>query len=242
MRSKSVNRCGSSYSSDSHVNSMCRRPWQRRIEVYCLKIQRCLTLFSRDAHDVWLLLEADPEVRSFCEQPAYVAGEAGRLIDFWVDRGRHAKFWILSGAEPEAGSLQSTLHGIGVRVLHRADMIAAEMRGKNWPQILPYLISFARDTNRRLQEEIFARLEKPDRLEHLEAAFQPIDVSPDTRRHIFAMWTKRIGRSATAQRLRNTPWDYICNRRGNYRNGGIMHRAQSGASNQHEADKHRIEL
>jgi hypothetical protein len=154
-----------------------RRPWQRRIEVYSPKIQRRLTLFSRDAHDAWLLLEADPEVRSFCERPAYVTGEAGRLIDFWVDRGRHAKFWILGGGEDEQTGLPSTLHGIAVRVLHRADMIAAEMRIKNWSQILPYLISFARDTNRRLQEDIFARIEKLHRLEHLEAAFQPIDVS-----------------------------------------------------------------
>ena len=154
-----------------------RRPWQRRIEVYSPKIQRRLTLFSRDAHDAWLLLEADPEVRTFCERPAYVAGEAGRLIDFWVDRGRHANFWILGSADPEAGSWPSTLHGISVRVLHRADMIAAEMRVKNWSRIVPYLISFKRDTNRRLQQEIFARVEKPHRLEHLEAAFQPIDVS-----------------------------------------------------------------
>jgi hypothetical protein len=154
-----------------------RRPWQRRIEVYSPKINRRLTLFSRDAHDAWLLLEADPKVRSFCERPAYVAGEAGRLIDFWVDRGRHAKFWILGGAESEADGLPSTLHGIAVRVLHRADMIAAETRIKNWSQIVPYLISFKRHTNRRLQEEVFARVEKPHRLEHLEAAFQPIDVS-----------------------------------------------------------------
>jgi hypothetical protein len=57
-----------------------RRPWQRRIEVYSPKIQRRLTLFSRDSHDAWILLEADPEVRSLCERPAYVAGEeAGRL-------------------------------------------------------------------------------------------------------------------------------------------------------------------
>jgi hypothetical protein len=154
-----------------------RRPWQRRIEVYSPKINRRLTLFSRDAHDAWLLLEADPKVRSFCERPAYVAGETGRLIDFWVDRGRHAKFWILGGAESEADGMPSTLHGIAVRVLHRADMIAAETRIKNWSQIVPYLISFKRHTNRRLQEEVFARVEKPHRLEHLEAAFQPIDVS-----------------------------------------------------------------
>ena len=85
-----------------------RRPWQRRIEVYSPKIQRRLTLFSRDAHDAWLLLEADPEVRAFCERPAYVAGEAGRLIDFWVDRGRHAKFWIL-GVRSNGGHRSSGL-------------------------------------------------------------------------------------------------------------------------------------
>jgi hypothetical protein len=119
-----------------------RRPWQRRIEVYSPKIQRRLTLFSRDAHDAWLLLEADPEVRTFCERPAYVAGEAGRLIDFWVDRGRHAKFWILGDGKDEDAGLPATLHGVAVRIIHRADMIAAEMRVKNWSQIIPYLISF----------------------------------------------------------------------------------------------------
>jgi len=73
--------------------------------------------------------------------------------------------------------LPATLHGVAVRILHRADMIAAQMRVRNWSQIVPYLICFKRHTNRRLQEEIFARVEKPHRLEHLEAAFQPIDVS-----------------------------------------------------------------
>jgi hypothetical protein len=102
-----------------------RRPWQRRIEVYSPKIQRRLTLFSRDAHDAWLLLEADPDVRTFCERPAYVAGKAGRLIDFWVDRGRHAKFSILSGAKDEdaglpatPGALRCATHGNGGRSLN----------------------------------------------------------------------------------------------------------------------------
>jgi hypothetical protein len=42
-----------------------RRPWQRRIEVYSPKIQRRLTLFSRDAHDAWLLLERIPRCAHF---------------------------------------------------------------------------------------------------------------------------------------------------------------------------------
>lgn len=154
-----------------------RRPWQRRIEVYSPILRRRITFFSRDVHDAWLLLETDPKVRSFCERPAYVDGEAGRLIDFWVDHGRHAKFWLLSGNEPEVASLPATLYGVAVRVLHRADIIAAQIRVRNWSQIMPYLISFAQTTDRRLQEDIFARVEKPHRLARIEAAFQPIDVS-----------------------------------------------------------------
>jgi len=41
-----------------------RRPGQRRIEVFSPKIKRRLTLFSWDSHDAWLLLEADPTVRT----------------------------------------------------------------------------------------------------------------------------------------------------------------------------------
>jgi len=49
-----------------------RRRGQRRIEVFSPKLNRRVTLFSWDSHDVWLLLEADPTVQAFCERPAYV--------------------------------------------------------------------------------------------------------------------------------------------------------------------------
>jgi hypothetical protein len=126
-----------------------RRPWQRRIEVYSPKIQRRLTLFSRNVHDAWVLLEADPEVRTFCERPAYVAEEAGRLIDLWVDQGRYAKFWILGGGKDEEAGLPATLHGVAVCILHRADMIAAEMRDSrlaeaDWRQFTNFSLPLGR--------------------------------------------------------------------------------------------------
>lgn len=64
-----------------------RRPGQRRIEVFSPKIKRRLTLFSWDSQDAWLLLEADPPVRAFCQRPAYVDGESKRggcLISGWT--------------------------------------------------------------------------------------------------------------------------------------------------------------
>jgi hypothetical protein len=154
-----------------------RRPWQRRIEVYSPKLKRRVTLFSWAAHDAWLLLESDPAVKGFCERPAYLEGKTGRLIDFWVSRGRHAKFWVLSPADPEKPAFPKSAHGLSVQVMRRADLMAFERRIYNWSQILPYRVSFARYPDVRLQKDIFDRLEKPHRLERLEAAFHPLDVA-----------------------------------------------------------------
>jgi len=82
-----------------------RRPWQRRIEVFSPKLRRRLTLFSRDALDAWILLEADPHVHSFCERPAYMVGNAGRVLDFWIDRGRHQHFWVVSPTDTERSAV-----------------------------------------------------------------------------------------------------------------------------------------
>jgi hypothetical protein len=156
---------------------MSRRPWQRRIEVYSPKLERRLTLFSWAAHDAWLLLEADPAVKAFCERPAYLGGGAGRLIDFWVNSGRHARFWVLWSSESETPALPKSVQGVALRIVRRADLLALERLIHNWSQIVPYRVSFARFPNSRLQTDIFNRLEKPHRLERLEATFQPLDVS-----------------------------------------------------------------
>ena len=79
-----------------------RRPWQRRIEVFSPKLHRRLTLFSPAAQQAWLLLEAEPAVKSFCERPAFLEGDSGRMIDFWVERGRRAEFWLLDASHPKA--------------------------------------------------------------------------------------------------------------------------------------------
>jgi hypothetical protein len=154
-----------------------RRPRQRRIEVYSPKLKRRVTLFSWAAHDAWVLLEADPAVKVFCERPAYLDGDAGRVIDFWVSRGRHAKFCILSTREAEKVVFPKSAHGVSVQILRRADLIAFDRRIENWSQILPYRVSFARYPDGRLQKDILNRLEQPHRLERLEAAFHPVDVA-----------------------------------------------------------------
>jgi hypothetical protein len=103
---------------DAQAIEIKRRPWQRRIEVFSPKLRRRLTLFSRDAQDAWILLEADPHVHSFCGQPAY-------MLDFWVDRGRHQQFWVVLSTDTERSSIAKSFNGVAVRVFQRADLIAA---------------------------------------------------------------------------------------------------------------------
>ena len=154
-----------------------RRPWQRRIEVYSPKLRRRVTFLSQPAHEAWLLLESDPRVKQFCERPAYVEGRSGRAIDFWVSYGRHARFWMLSTDQAEHATLPKTVEGLALRIVRHEELVAYAMRIENWTQIVPYLVSFARHADGRLQQDILARLEKPHRMERLEAAFHPMDNS-----------------------------------------------------------------
>jgi hypothetical protein len=160
-----------------HPLEVSRRPWQRRIEVYSPKLRRRMTLFSMQAHDAWLLLEADPAVKRFCERPTYVEGKAGALIDFWVDRGRHAQFWILSPSQSEEPTLPKMAHGLRLRIFRRPDLLALSTRIQNWSQIVPYRVTYGRRGDQQLQQDIWTRLERPHRLERLEGAFHPVDSS-----------------------------------------------------------------
>jgi hypothetical protein len=73
----------------------------------------------------------------FCEHPAYLEGEAGRLIDFWVNRGRHTKFWVLNPVEPEQRAIPKSAHGVTVQILRRADLVAFDRRIDNWSKSCP---------------------------------------------------------------------------------------------------------
>jgi hypothetical protein len=58
-------------------------------------------------------------------------GNAGRVLDFWVDQGRHYKFWVVSPNDAERRFIAKTVNGIAVRILQRADLVALTMRIQN---------------------------------------------------------------------------------------------------------------
>ncbi|MFM0204945.1 hypothetical protein PQR53_34565 [Paraburkholderia fungorum] len=53
------------------------------------KIGRRLTLFGRLALDLWVRLESDPQVVTYCERPLCIPdAKPSRVVDFWI-RTRH---------------------------------------------------------------------------------------------------------------------------------------------------------
>jgi hypothetical protein len=61
-----------------------RRPYRsHRYDVYAPKLQRQVTLFGREALDLWTLLEASSLVLSDCERPVLVPNtRPRRAFDF----------------------------------------------------------------------------------------------------------------------------------------------------------------
>ncbi|NYH14308.1 hypothetical protein [Paraburkholderia bryophila] len=62
------------------------RPYgAHRYDLFGPKIGRQLTLFGRLALDLWVRLESDPRVVSYCERPVCIPdAKPSRVVEFWV--------------------------------------------------------------------------------------------------------------------------------------------------------------
>lgn len=60
-----------------------------RYKAYSTKLKRFVTFYGTAAYQHWLLIEADPEIETFCEQPLKIKirlpeGEITTLFDIWI--------------------------------------------------------------------------------------------------------------------------------------------------------------
>lgn len=70
---------------------------RRRIEVFSAKLARRLSLASYAEWQLWLAVEANPLVMTFCERPARLGAANSPVIDFWVQllSPASSEFWLL---------------------------------------------------------------------------------------------------------------------------------------------------
>lgn len=121
--------------------------------VYSSKIEREVNLFSDLEFDHWVMVEADPTVETFCEQPdkAVVEGEKGTSIfDMWIKGKDGKEIFIEIKYEKDLKDEQVVkqigvqkswceLHGKEHHVRTEKDIRSNEIYLENLKDILPYL-------------------------------------------------------------------------------------------------------
>nr|WP_309249636.1 hypothetical protein [Paraburkholderia sp. CNPSo 3274] len=128
----------------------------------------------------WLLLEADPNVISFCERPGYVLIDGHRrLADFlayYIDR---KELVILidqmadDSAKASCRDLDST--AFPIRPVAPAELAAARVWTDNWQRMLPYLVANWRLVPPTLLRAIACFVKHPQRLLAIEREFSACD-------------------------------------------------------------------
>jgi hypothetical protein len=188
-----------SYHTDAHATkpafsrplAFVRGPSRRRIEVFSPKLARRLSLASYAQWQLWLALEANPLVATFCERPARLGAPNSRVIDFWVALRSTAssEFWLLDdegdsdeieGAAAPAVESDATIppeqvRGLPVRRVARTDLRDWTTPVANWARILPYLVVWGRFSDVVLAQAIVVYLERSHTLDQIMAHFDDHD-------------------------------------------------------------------
>ncbi|RKR31253.1 MULTISPECIES: hypothetical protein [Paraburkholderia] len=116
-----------------------------RYDVFSPKLGRRLTLYRRSAFDVWLMIESDPAVQTFCERPGHIAVDGQRfVVDFWARYGDRECLVLLSESTPAIERLRNfpdfDPKAITVRRIDAAERAAARVWTGNWQRMLPVLV------------------------------------------------------------------------------------------------------
>ncbi|CAE6813140.1 hypothetical protein R75465_05488 [Paraburkholderia aspalathi] len=151
-----------------------------RFEAFSPKLARRVMFYRRALLELWLLLEANPKVITFCERPGYVLiNEVRHLADFWVRYVDREELVILSellwGANVGPSYAKPETCIADVRFVTSAELAAARPWTDNWQRILPYLVANRGFVPATLPPAIMQFVEEPRRLLDIEREFLTSD-------------------------------------------------------------------
>jgi hypothetical protein len=116
-----------------------------RFEVFSRKLSRRLTFYRRSMLDEWVLIEADPSIVTFCEQPrAVLIGEHRRLVDFSVRYIDREELLIVADSlcdEDEDLPAAVDVSALPLRLVPRAELVAARTWIDNGHRMLPSIVA-----------------------------------------------------------------------------------------------------
>jgi hypothetical protein len=156
-----------------------RPPGAHRLEVFSLKANRRLTLHRQSTLEQWVLLEADPAVRRFCERPGFIQFDGKcHLADFWVRYVDRQELVILFDSSIEmAGKPDAILDAaaLTVRSVQPAEIATSRVWIENWKRILPCVVATRGLVSPSLHSAIERFVACPQRLLSIEREFSTGD-------------------------------------------------------------------
>jgi hypothetical protein len=153
-----------------------------RYDVFSPKLGRRLTLYRRSAFEAWLMLEADPAAKTFCERPGFMAVDGQRcVVDFWAKFNDQECLVVLSKVTPETDRPRSRLdldpETFVVRHIDATERAAARVWTGNWQRMLPVLVAARGLVKPSMLGEIERFVASPQSLMTVEREFSTGDPS-----------------------------------------------------------------
>ncbi len=159
-----------------------------RFDVYSPKLKRQVTLFGRNALDLWTTIEGSPLVLNYCERPAKIPGmPKNRCFDFWVHRADGEEFLVMLRESERADAEKPTRHqilaeldgklhdGARVRCLDPDHMADHAIALANWGRMIRDLSAFERFVPHNLWKELAIAIAQPKSIRQLQEEFAPHD-------------------------------------------------------------------
>jgi hypothetical protein len=131
-----------------------RQPYKSHLYIVkAPKIGRRIRFFHKLPLQQWVLLEADPDVETYCERPIVTNHEniKNRIVDFWVKRKDQEE--ILFIRKPKQNKHQPDItndpafkawvkdQNINIKVVTASEILAQPIYLENWQTILHFLAS-----------------------------------------------------------------------------------------------------
>jgi hypothetical protein len=156
-----------------------RLPRQTLHHAWAPKLQRPILFSSAMQLRLWIMLEANPGVTSYCERPALsVERVAEPLADFWIVRdGREQWLSIDDSAsthEPQTAA-QISRSAPGVENISGEEIERHRVWIQNWMLLLPYLATGAHLIEPGLLANVVEFFDLPATIDDAEEHFSHVD-------------------------------------------------------------------
>jgi hypothetical protein len=143
-----------------------------RFDVFSPKLGRPLILFSYLQLQQWLLLEAFPSVKAFCERPDLLEVQDGKtvLVDFWIQSASNEFFLVIRADDSPKPNLANPA-AVRTRYLKSSHLRSWSTLAKNWQSMLPYVVAYRHWLTSEDTVDIIKRCSSPLTLGELENSF-----------------------------------------------------------------------